>query len=174
MTTESVVIGNHRLNIAITVLGMLVVICGNLIPDLTMQKTYYLSGGLLLLVSALLERQTFFIILQSIISVGTLVAFAPLSPALKAAVPLALSIAAIIYFAKQGWLKDGLTVLGCVGLMMLATGYSITHPLVYLLGASALTIYSFGAYRRGVAIGLMWGILNSMFVATAGIALYRL
>ena len=173
MTTENTVMGNHRFNVAISVVGMLIVIFGNLITHLILQRICYLSGGLLMLISAILERQTFFVILQFIISAGALIAFAPLPPALKAAVPLILSIIAIIYFAKQGLLKDGLTILGCVGLVMLATGYSITHPIVYLLGAAALTIYSFGAYRRGVAIGLLWGILNAIFVTTAGVAVYR-
>lgn len=174
MATENTVIGNHRINIAIGVLGMLIVIAGNLIANLVIQKTCYLSGGILMLASAVLERQIFFIILQCIISAGALVAFASLSHALKASVPLILSVMAIIYFAKKRLLKDWLTMLGCVGLILLATGYSVTHPVIYLLGAVVLTIYSFGVYRRGVELGLLWGILNAIFVITAGVAVYRL
>jgi hypothetical protein len=173
MATENKVIGNHHFNIALSVIGMLIVIYGTLLVDLTLQKQCYLSGGFLMLISAMLERQTLFAMLQFIISTGALIAFAPFASLVKALVPLGFSVIAIIYFAKQGLLKDKLTLLGSAALIVLAIGYAVSHPLVYLCGAILLTWYSFGAYRRGIALGLLWGILNAIFVVTSSIAVYR-
>lgn len=174
MKLEKTVIGNHQFNIALSVIGMLIIIVGNLITDLAMQKVCYLSGGVCMLISAGLERQLFFTVLQLIISIGALTAFIPLLPTVKAAIPLVFSVIAIFYLANKGLLKDRLSILGCVGLIILAIGYAITHPIVYWLGAMVLTIYSFIAYRRGVTIALLWGILNAVFVVTASVAVYRL
>jgi len=167
-------IGNHYVNLAIGILGMLIIIAGNLVADLFIQKLCYLCGGMLLFISSLLERHTFFTILQVIIIAGTSIAFAPIDPLYKALLPITLSILAIIYFIKQGYLADRLTWFGCIGILFLAAGYAITHPVIFFLGAIGLTIYSFGVYRRGVAIGLLWGILNAIFALTALVAIYRL
>lgn len=174
MKQEKTVIGCHRLNIALSIIGMLVIIVGNLITDLAIQKACYLSGGICMLISASLERQLFFTVLQLIITIGALTAFIPLLPAVKAAIPLVCSVIAIFYLANKGLLKDRLSILGCVGLIVLAMGYAITHPVVYWIGAMILTVYSFIAYRRGVTIALLWGILNAVFVVTASVAVYRL
>lgn len=174
MTAEKSVIGNHYFNIALSILGMFFVIVGTLVMDVTLQKNCYLVGGISMLLSAALERQAFFVVLQSIISVGALVAFLPIASVLKAAIPLCLGVIAIICFARRKMLQDWLAVLGCVGIILIAAGYAIAHPLVYFLGAVVLTIYSFAAYKRGVAIGLLWGILNVIFAITSSVAVYRL
>lgn len=173
-TEQKSYLGNHYVNLTIGVLGMLVTIYGNLVNDLFIQKLCYLSGGGLLFISSLLERHTFFTILQLIILSGTSIAFAPIDPLYKALLPIILIVLAIIYFIKQGYLTDRLTWFGCIGIIFLAAGYAITHPVIFFLGAILLAIYSFGVYRRGVAIGLLWGILNTIFALTALIAVYRL
>lgn len=167
-------LGNHYFNLAIGVVGMIFASCGNLLSGTMAQKWCYLIGGILLLISSALERQPFFSILQTIILSGVVVSFAPIAPHFKVAVPIFLSIVSIIYFTKQGLLRDPLTVVGCIGILFLAAGYAITHPIIYFLGATGLMIYSFGSYRRGVAIGLLWGILNLFFMVTASIAIYNL
>jgi len=165
----------HRLNVGISIIGMLIIIYGTLLTDLAQQESCYLSGGILMLISAALERQTFFVILQSIISVGALVAFTSFTPMIKAAIPLGLSVIAIIYLVNQQLLNDKLSITGCIGLISIAAGYAIAHPVVYLVGAIVLTIYSFGAYQqRGSTIGLLWGILNTVFSVTTSIDVYRL
>ncbi|MES2998168.1 MAG: hypothetical protein V4700_02475 [Pseudomonadota bacterium] len=166
-------IGNHQVNIGLAIIGMLIIIAGTLITPLQPQKLCYLTGGLFLLLSAILERQLFFTLLQLIISSGTLIAFAPLTSFYKALVPICLSIIVIVYFIKTGKLHNPLNRLGCLGLIFLGIGYAITHPLIYFLGGVCLTLFSFAAFRQGVRLGLVWGLLNAVFTVTAGIATYK-
>ncbi len=168
-------LGNHHINIALGVIGMLIIITGTLITPLQQpQKLCYLMGGLFLLLSSILERQLFFTLLQTVISSGALIAFAPIAPFYKALVPISLSIIVIIYLIKQGMLKDPLNRLGCLGLVFLAIGYAITLPLIYFLGGVCLTLFSFAAFKQGIRLGLVWGILNAVFAITAGIATYKM
>jgi len=165
-------LGNHYFNILIGVIGMLVACYGNLLNFSDTQKWCYLVGAILLLISSLLERQVFFIALQIIIASGAAIAFAPISLFLKAAVPIILSVTAISYFIISGQFKDRLIALGCLGIAMLATGYAISNPIAYLLGALILMVYSFLSFRRGVTVAIIWTILNAVFAATALHAVY--
>ncbi len=168
------VIGNHHVNLMIGVVGMLIASYGNLVHQITTQKWCYLIGAILLLLSSLLEKQKFFIALQIIISAGAAVAFASFPPLYKAAVPIILSILAIIYFIATKQLKDPLTAFGCLGIALLAAGYAVTNPIIFFLGAFVLMLYSYGSFRRGVSIALLWAILNAVFVITASLAVYRM
>lgn len=168
-------LGNHHINIGLGVIGMLVIITGTLITPLqTPQKLCYLIGGLFLLLSSILERQLFFTLLQIVISSGALIALAPITPFYKALVPISLSIIVIAYLIQAGMLKDPLNRLGCLGLVFLAIGYAITHPLIYFLGGICLTLFSFAAFKQGIRLGLVWGVLNAVFTITSGIAVYKL
>lgn len=172
--TQPEPIGSHKLNIAIGCLGLLVAAYGNLlVQGHPFQKWCYLIGGLLLFLSSILERQTFFTILQFVLSAGAAISFATLSPPLKAAVPITLTVIAIIYFTARGELKDKVLILGCVGLALLALGYAVSNPLINLSGAVALTIFSYLSFRRGIDIALIWTILNVVFTITSAIASYR-
>ena len=149
-----IVIGNHYVNLAIGVAGMLIASYGNLVHQL--------------------KKQKFFIALQIIISAGAAVAFTSYPPLYKAAVPIILSILVIIYFIASKQLKDPLTAFGCLGIALLAAGYAVTNPIIFFLGAFILMIYSYGSFRRGVSIALLWAILNGLFAVTAASAVYRM
>ena len=167
-------IGNHKINIAIGVFGMLIACYANFLVPSNLQKLSYLIAAILLFTSSILERQKFFIILQIIIIVGTAIAFTSFSTPLKALFPITLSVLAIIYFFLDGKLHDRLTLLGCLGIILLATGYAITNPIVYFLGSLVLMVYSFISYQRGVTIALVWAILNALFTVTSLVAVYYL
>jgi hypothetical protein len=166
--------GNHYVNLFIGVVGMLILSYANLLAQASpAQKTYYLTGAILLFISSLLERQLFFTILQVVLISGTAVAFATLPVFVKAAIPLVLSIIAIIYFYISGLLRDRLTFFGCAGMLFLAAGYAVSYPVFYFLGALIVMIFSFISYSRGVTLGLLWGVLNAIFTITAGLAVYH-
>lgn len=166
--------GNHYVNLFIGVIGMVILSYANLLAQASpTQKAYYLIGAILLFISSLLERQLFFTILQVVLISGTAVAFATLPVFVKAAIPLVLSIIAIIYFFMTGLLRDHLTFFGCVGMLFLAAGYAVSYPIFYFLGALIVMIFSFVSYSRGVTLGLLWGILNAIFTITAGMAVYH-
>lgn len=166
--------GNNYFNILIGILGMLFVSYGNLMASITTQKNCYLLGGILLLISSVLEKQSFFIILQSIILAGIITAFLPLAATIKIAIPIICSVIAIVYFIRKGFLNDLNNLIGCIGICFLAVGYAVIHPVIYFLGATALTIFSYNSFRKGIKLGLVWTFLNCVFMFTAAIGIYRL
>ncbi len=161
-------------NLSLGVIGLTLIIIGNFLPPLLVQKELYMLGSVFLLTSSILEKHTFFVILQVVVLAGTIIAFAPIGAVFKAAVPIGLSIIAIIYFITQGMLKDLHSIVGIIGLVFLAAGYAISNPIIYLLGGFFLAIYSFISYRHGHKIGLIFFILNVVFTCTAGVAVYHM
>jgi hypothetical protein len=168
------IIGNHYVNLAISIMGMLIASYGNLVSELDIKKWCYLIGALLLLLSALLEKQKFLIALQIIISGGAAIAFTDYPPLYKEAVPIGLSILAIIYFIMTRQFNNLLTIFGCFGITVLAAGYAVTNPIIFFLGASVLMVYSYESFKQGVDIALLWAILNALFCVTATLAIYRM
>lgn len=166
--------GINYFNITVGIVGMLIACYGNLLNFSDTQKWCYLVGAILLLISSSLERQIFFIALQIIIAAGAAIAFAPIGLFFKAALPIILSVSAIGYFVVTGQFKDRLTALGCLGIAMLATGYAISNPIAYFLGALILMIYAFLSFRRGVTVAIIWTILNAVFAVTALHAVYSM
>jgi len=161
---------------SIGVTGLLCAITGTLIPVpefALLQKFCYLIGSILLVTSSLLEKHRFFILQQSMVLIGAMIAFAPVSPLIKAVILLTLSVAVMIYFAFMGEFKERVTIVGCLGLLSLALGYAVSNPIVYLLGGIFLTIYSFIVYKKGATIGLLFGVLNFIFTITASIGVYN-
>ncbi len=167
-------IGNHKVNVLIGVVGMAIIIYGNLLPATTAQKLCYLFGGIIMMVSALLEKQSFFIILQVIIVSGAAIAFAPMPAIYRACVPILLSIIAIAHFAMKGELSNKTTLLGNLGIVFLAAGYAITNPVIYFIGGALLSIYSLISFKQGVKIAILWAILNIIFSATALVSVFAM
>lgn len=154
-------------SINIGVIGLLCAIVGNLYPGTMMQKYLYLAGGVLLMVSALLEKQEYFIALEVVVIVSALLAFLPEYEWLKMGVPLLLSLFSVAYLYSRGLLNSALSLLGVAGLVFLGLGYATLNPVIYLLGGLVLTVYSAGSYFKGVRIALLWAILNAIFSFTA-------
>jgi len=160
------------LNISIGVLGLILVIAGTFLPPQLTQKLLFIFGVFLLIISSALEKHQFFAILETVVLVGSLVAFTSMSMATKVVIPIAFSILAIIYFATRGMLRDYVSIIGCIGLLFLATGFAISTPIVYFLGGLALTIYSYISYCRGASIALLFTILNAVFTVASAIAIF--
>ncbi|MGE3920740.1 MAG: hypothetical protein AB7F64_07370 [Gammaproteobacteria bacterium] len=164
-----------KLSLILGILGMLLCIYSNLLTSGSLlQKTNYFISSSLLMSAALLERQMFFIILQIVILGGTIAAFMPFGPGIKAILPIALSIAGLSYLVKLGSLKEFYAIAGCIGLVLLAAGYAVSNPFIYFFGGLLLSYYSFVSYHRGVSIALLWAILNAFFTVTAAIGIYHL
>lgn len=154
-------------SIQIGALGLLCAIIGNLYPATMLQKHLYLAGGVLLFISALLEKEEFFITLEVVVIICALLAYLPEHGQLKMAVPLLLSVFSVAYLFYRGLLGSALSLLGVAGLVFLGLGYATLNPLIYLAGGIVLTLYSAISYFRGVRIALLWAILNAVFAVTA-------
>lgn len=154
-------------SINIGAIGLLCAIVGNLYPATLLQKYLFLACGILLMISAILEKQEYFIVLEVVVIVSALLAFLSEHGGLKMGVPLLLSLFSIAYLYSRGLLNSSLSILGVAGLVFLGLGYATLNPLIYLLGGVVLTVYSAISYTRGVGIALLWAILNAIFSFTA-------
>lgn len=157
----------HQITFTLAIIGLLITIAGNFFDISVTKKLCYLVGALFLLVTALLEENTFFTILEIILSIGAAVAFLPISLIWKSGIPICLGTLAATYFSFTGQLKDYLTWLSVIGVLICTWGYALTNPMVYVLGGAVVTVYSFCSFRRGETIALAFGILNSVFTLTA-------
>jgi hypothetical protein len=163
-----------QLPIIIGIIGFILTIAGTFLLPGNSQKVLFLLGSIFLFYSSFLEKHMFFAILEVIVLAGTLIAFAPVSMVLKAGLPIVMSILAIILLISRGMLKDPENILGFIGLLLLAIGYAISNPIVYLISGVLLAIYSYFSYRRGARIALLFMILNSVFAITSAFGIYRL
>jgi hypothetical protein len=161
-----------RFGLALGIVGLGLAIIGNLYPDTQTQKVLYLLGGILLTITAVIEGQAYFIALEAIVIVSASLAFIPGYFFLKAMLPLALTALFLLYLNRNPHSTEKVDHLGTCGLVLLALGYAITHPLLYLAGGIVLTVYSYRAYRAGVSIALLWAVLNAVFSLTAFYAVY--
>ncbi len=160
------------LPLVIGTVGLLLAIAGNFFPDTLLQKWLYFFAGNVLLVSALMERAVYFIILEVIVVASTVIAFVPGHLILKAAVPLVMSAVAIPYLLSKEQYRNLASILGILGLVSLALGYALIHPLIYFLGGFFLAIYSFIAYFQGERIAILFAVLNTIFAATALLSMF--
>lgn len=162
-------------NLSIGIIGMLLATYANLLHQMPLlQKSFYFMGAVLMLVSSTLEKQRFFMVLQLVIVGSTAIAFAPLAPVIKTSFSIVCSVIAILYFITTGQCKDKLTTFGCLGIAILAIGYAVTNPIIYLFGSIALFIYSLLSYQRGIKIAIVWVIMNIVFSITAAIAVWEM
>lgn len=144
-------------------IGMLFPIMANFIPPSNTRAAFFVIGCILMFVAAAVEKELFFSILQLIVLAGASMYFTPFGVVIKAAVPISLSVIFLIFYAVTGRLQDKLTLLGSLGVVLLALGYGVSHPYIYLFGGAFLAIYSTIAYFRGVTVALLWAILNIFF-----------
>jgi len=163
----STVMNTIYLTRCIGAFGMVFPITAQFLPQSDMQASLYIIGSLLMLIAAAWEKSLFFSMLQIIVLAGASMYFTPYSMAIHALVPIALAIATCVYFYLAGRIKDRVTYVGLAGIAALALGYAIAHPWIYLIGGVLLTIYSWVSYQRGVAIAILWAILNFVFSIAA-------
>ncbi len=151
--------------------GMFITILGVIQTDLWLQKSCFLTGAILLCITAHIERHRLFFWLEVVIVIGTLMAFTNTSDATKASIPIIFGAIIFLMLYKQKAFTPAYQWLGGIGLLMLAVGFAIVHPLVYLAGGIILTLYSWKDYQKGASIALIWLILNLVFSVLAFINL---
>lgn len=164
----------HQITFTLAIIGLLITIAGNFFDISVTKKLCYFVGTIFLLTPAVLEKNTFFIVLETILMIGAAIAFFPLAFIWKSSIPVSLGIMAAIYFGFSGQLKDYLTWLSVAGILMGTWGYAVTNPIIYFCAGAIITVYSFCSFRRGETIALVFGILNSVFTLTALLEILRI
>lgn len=160
-------IGLYQITFSMAIIGLIITIAGNFFDVSVAKKLCYLVGALILLAAALLEKNTYYTILETVLSIGAGIAFFPISFMWKSIIPVSLGVLAAAYLGATGKLKDHLTWLSVVGLLVATWGYAVTTHYIYFLAGAIITTYSFLAFRRGERIALAFGILNAVFTLTA-------
>lgn len=158
---------------AIGFIGMFFPIAANFIPPSDLRAAFFVCGCILMFIAAAVEKQLFFSLLQLIVLAGASMYFTPFTLTIKAGVPIVLSILFLIYFTRTGRFQERINLLGALGVCSLAVGYGIAHPYIYLVGGVSLAIYSTVTYCRGVAVALLWALLNAFFTVATIINIIR-
>ncbi|MBN2690062.1 MAG: hypothetical protein JXR42_05670 [Gammaproteobacteria bacterium] len=146
------------------VIGLTAFVIGTFYPPSFLQKVLYLVGALLLTSSAALDKNIFFTVLEVVVVVGTFIAFFPLSALIKAGVPAALTLLAILYLWHMEEIKNLLGILGCIGLLLLAAGFATSESIVYFFGSLVLSTYSIIVFLKNKdKLAMIFVILNVFF-----------
>ncbi len=164
----------NYINLSISIIGLVMIIIGALLSPTITQKTLFAGGCVFLFTASCIEKATFFAILQVIVLLGTAIAFFHISITAKLIVLGVVSIIALVYLYKRNFIQTFIDIVGSAGLLLLAFGYAVSNPFVYLFGGLFLAIYSYSAYKKGVKIGLIFAILNVIFTVMALISVLRI
>jgi small-conductance mechanosensitive channel len=164
---------HHRINVTLAVSSLAMIVLAMLMPMNLAQQIIFLFGMGLLDVAAILERHTFFIVLQTISFVGTAMAFLALPMIYKAMVPILLTTAAIIYFIVTEQYKNTITLLGIIGLLGLAVGFAASSPIAYLVGGIFIMMYSYAHSRDGNILAIVFLTLNTIFTMTSALGVWQ-
>jgi hypothetical protein len=152
-----------RLGRVVTAIGMLFTIGANFLPPSNNRALGFVIGGVLMTFATVIERKWFFTVLQAVVFIGAVSYFLPLNLITKIIVPLTIGIGFTSYCWWKKWFGDRFLVFGDIGIIMLALGYALGHPVLYLVGGLLLALYSWASYFRGVTLAIFWAILNTIF-----------
>lgn len=137
------------------------------------QKIIFLAGAVFLTATAYFNKQQMFIALQSMLVVGSALAFFPtLTSLTKYLIMGVIALISIGYLIKiKHYKKDPWGILGSLGLALLAIGFAtdaVTYPQLFYsflgFGGLAVAIYSgIGFFYYKIKITIIWMILNIVF-----------
>ena len=164
--------GMFDLSLIPGVVGMVLMIIGTQQP-LATQGIYFVYGSILMLLPAIAKKHVFFIGLQVIAAVGAISAFLPVVKSMQASLPITVTFAFLVWLTVTKRLNDWLDYLGMISIMILAIGYAMSTPVIYLCGGICLIFYSAASIKRGVKISWLWLILNVAFSISAASAIYK-
>lgn len=149
------------------VLGVSFAIVGHHYGYVDSRWFYFSLGAFCLFITAIIENIPLLAMLQLILLAGAGAMLAHFNLIFRTALPILLSIQAILFFGLSGKLKDLQTILGCAGTLFLALGFCIHNPYISFIGAASITTYAFFLYRSGVKPAIFWIALNSYFAVAS-------
>lgn len=133
-------------------------------------QIFYVLGSTLLLITASKARLIFFIALELILIAGHGVVLLDIGPVTQLTLPILLCLQLLFFYFLSGQLNNGFLLIGIAGIAALSVGLSYVNQWIFLFGSSAVALYSL-YYARKNKLALIWGVLNTLFAATA---LYKL
>lgn len=133
--------------------------------------TYYVISSILLLITAIYHKLTYFIALELILIEGFVAIILGIGPTLQFALPILLCIQLLVYYVVSGQLHSIFRLIGIIGIAILSIGVSFQNQWGLLIGSLAVGIFAYSSAHRGRKISLLWAVLNTVIVFVAA---YRL
>lgn len=161
-------------SLIIGIIAMLLLILGTITEGGSLlQKILFVIGAPVLGITAYLNKQKMFAVLQSLITVGALLAFfSNILSELKYVIMFGAATLGIGYLVKtKHYSKDPFGILGSLGLAFIAIGFA-TNPVQFprifgfLLGAGGISVAIYSAisfFHYKIRISIIWLILNVIF-----------
>lgn len=159
-------------NLVLGGLGVVLTILGVLVGFSLTQKCLFFLGALALLITAVRDNHKYFVLLEVVVIIGTLVAFFPITVAVKSGIMLVLSLVALVALKRDFKPESAIAWVSVAGILTLALGYAISDPWIYLIGGVLLTIYALAEIQKGIQIAWFWLILNGLFSVSAVLAVF--
>lgn len=131
------------------------------------QQHGYFWGAVLLFISALLDHELLIISFESVILIGTGLAFFPLAHRWKGAITVSSGIIALLVLKLLDVPIDWQVALGMLGLVLGATGFAVINDKIQITSAVIMTTYNAVNIYEGVPSALAFTILNAIFAVLA-------
>jgi len=153
---------------------MLLLVAGTLAEGGSLlQKILFLIGAPALGITAYVDKQKMFTVLQAVATLGAVLAFFPsVSEAARYCLMGAVAIVGLAYLVRRGYFSsDRWGWLGSAGLILIAMGFAtdpVSSPLLFgiFLGVGGLAVAAYSAisfFHYKVRIAVMWLVLNVIF-----------
>lgn len=153
------------------IIGAVALLAGNLFLDSDARYLVFLIGSGLLLITAIVYRQLYYIFLELILVSGSATSFLNFNSIVRGAIPMLLSLQVFLYFFMLGRFREKSLLIGCIGIALLSIGFAVANYWIYLFGSALVAIYSFLIYLKGVKVALLWTILNTCFTLASAYSL---
>ena len=157
----------------IGIISMVILVLGTIADGGSqLQKILFILGAPILGITAYADKQKMFTILQSIATLGAILAFFQGFPTIKYGLMSTAVILGLIYLAKTKYFDtDKWGLVGAVGLVCIAMGFAtnaISSPFLFgfFLGIGGLLVAIYSAiqyFHYKIKIALIWVILNIIF-----------
>lgn len=125
---------------------------------------YYVSGGILMLLTAIYYKLTYFIALEIILIAGHGAVLLGIGPTAQVVLPILLCLQLLFYYVLSGQLKNVFRFIGILGIGFLSIAFLYQNPWIFFFGSLGIAVFSFYQVYRGRHIALLWALLNLIFV----------
>jgi len=164
-----------RFSLPIGITAMILLVIGTFMPGGSLQqKVLFVIGAPTLGLTAYLNKQKMFTVLQAVVTMGAILGFFSTAPAiLRYAIMLGSAALGIGYLIKVNYSKEdkwwpigGLGLLGfAFSFATNAIAYPVMFNLLIIIGGILMAIYSaIGLFKLKVKIAAIWLILNILLI----------
>lgn len=154
------------------VIGVTFTLIGHHYGYVELRWLFFSIGALCLFFTAVCENQVLLAMLQLILLAGAGAMYANFNIIFRTALPILLSIQTMVFFVLTGKSRDFETIIGCLGILCLALGFTTHNQVISFIGGAAITAYAALLVRQGFRLAGFWIVLNAYFTLSAILNLF--